>query len=208
MSWARAASRSVLTVATVARQRGRAPQFPFIISSTRSAVVLASTVTGFSSGTSGNFTLAHSLMMPCCAGFDMVVSLGPLRHMTSVEVLRTNSAKARRRIAQRNSPFQHRQLTADLLLDRALALLDSRPMSTMIAEVYDALKEAGASEEKAKAAAMALADYSNRFDRIDLDLASVKGEVPLIKSDVAVLKTDVAVLKTDVTVLKADVAVV
>ena len=81
-------------------------------------------------------------------------------------------------------------------------------MSTMIAEVYDALKEAGASEEKAKAAAMALADYSNRFDRIDLDLGSVKGEVPFIKSDVAVLKTDVAGVKADVSVLKADVAVV
>src|SRR5438067_7817318 len=88
------------------------------------------------------------------------------------------------------------------LLDCHLALLDSHPMSTMIAEVYDALKEAGASEEKAKAAAMALADYSNRFDRIDLDLGSVKGEVPLIKSDVAVLKTDVAGVKADVAVLK------
>src|SRR5437016_2444609 len=77
MSWARAASRSVLTVATVARQRDRAPQLPFIISSTRSAVVLGSTVTALSSGTGGSFTLAHSLMMPCCAGFDMVVSLGP-----------------------------------------------------------------------------------------------------------------------------------
>ena len=32
-------------------------------------------------------------------------------------------------------------------------------MSTMIREVYDALKEAGASEEKAAAAAEALADY-------------------------------------------------
>src|SRR2546429_5693242 len=77
MSWARAASRRILTVATVARQRGRAPQLAFIISSTRSAVVLGSTVTGFSSGTGGSFTLAHSLMMPCCAGFDMVVFLGP-----------------------------------------------------------------------------------------------------------------------------------
>jgi hypothetical protein len=39
-------------------------------------------------------------------------------------------------------------------------------MSTMIAELYDALKDAGASDEKAKAAAIALADYRNRFDRL------------------------------------------
>jgi archaellum component FlaC len=81
-------------------------------------------------------------------------------------------------------------------------------MSTMIAEVYDALKEAGASEEKAKAAAVALADYTNRFDHIDLDLGAVKGDLPIIKSDVAVLKTDVTGVKTDVADLKTDVAVV
>ena len=47
-------------------------------------------------------------------------------------------------------------------------------MSTMISEVYDALKEAGASDEKAKAAAQALANYENRFARIDTDLALLK----------------------------------
>ena len=47
-------------------------------------------------------------------------------------------------------------------------------MSTMISEVYDALKEAGASDEKAKAAAQALANYENRFAKIDTDLALLK----------------------------------
>ena len=47
-------------------------------------------------------------------------------------------------------------------------------ISTMISEVYDALKEAGASDEKAKAAAQALANYENRFARIDTDLALLK----------------------------------
>lgn len=37
----------------------------------------------------------------------------------------------------------------------------------MISEVYDALKEAGASEEKARKAAEAVASYKNRFARID-----------------------------------------
>ena len=40
-------------------------------------------------------------------------------------------------------------------------------MSIMIAELYDALKEAGASEEKSRAAAKALADYESRFNKID-----------------------------------------
>ena len=47
-------------------------------------------------------------------------------------------------------------------------------MSTMISEVYDALKEAGASEEKARKAAEAVASYENRFTRIEGDLAVVK----------------------------------
>lgn len=47
-------------------------------------------------------------------------------------------------------------------------------MSTMISEVYDALKEAGASEDKARKAAEAIATYENRFARIESDLALVK----------------------------------
>lgn len=47
-------------------------------------------------------------------------------------------------------------------------------MSTMIYEVYDALKEAGASEGKAQAAAKALADYDSRFNKIDAELMLIK----------------------------------
>ncbi len=47
-------------------------------------------------------------------------------------------------------------------------------MSTMISEVYEALREAGASDEKAKAAAQALADYESRFSRIEADLLVIK----------------------------------
>src|SRR5437667_11362321 len=69
MPWARAASMSFLTVGTVATQRGRAPQLPFMKSSTSSAVVLGSTVTGLSAGTGGAFTLAQSATMsPAHAG--------------------------------------------------------------------------------------------------------------------------------------------
>lgn len=47
-------------------------------------------------------------------------------------------------------------------------------MSTMIFEVYNALKEAGVSEEKAKAAAEALATYENRFAKINSDFTLLK----------------------------------
>ena len=47
-------------------------------------------------------------------------------------------------------------------------------MSTMIFEVYDALKEAGATEEKAKKAAEALAAYENRFNKVESDLNLLK----------------------------------
>lgn len=47
-------------------------------------------------------------------------------------------------------------------------------MSTMIFEVYDALKEAGAGEEKAKAAAEAVAAYEHRFAKIEADLLLLK----------------------------------
>jgi hypothetical protein len=44
----------------------------------------------------------------------------------------------------------------------------------MISEVYDALKEAGASEDKARRAAEAVATYDNRLTKIDGDLGLLK----------------------------------
>ena len=40
----------------------------------------------------------------------------------------------------------------------------------MVAEVYDALREAGASEEKARKAAETIADYDNQFGEIRTEL--------------------------------------
>lgn len=53
-------------------------------------------------------------------------------------------------------------------------------MSTMISEVYDALKEAGASEEKARKAAEAIATYENRFAHIESDLTLLKWMVGFV----------------------------
>ncbi|MFN3076067.1 MAG: integrase [Alphaproteobacteria bacterium] len=47
-------------------------------------------------------------------------------------------------------------------------------MTTMIAEIYDALKEAGASDDKAKAAARAIAEHEGRFSKTEADLLVLK----------------------------------
>lgn len=47
-------------------------------------------------------------------------------------------------------------------------------MATMISEVYDAFVEAGASQDKARKAAEALANYEFRFAKIDADLTLLK----------------------------------
>ncbi len=54
-------------------------------------------------------------------------------------------------------------------------------MTTMIIEVYEALKEAGASEEKAKEAARAIANHESRFDRVDRELAAIRAELGMLK---------------------------
>jgi multidrug efflux pump subunit AcrA (membrane-fusion protein) len=50
-------------------------------------------------------------------------------------------------------------------------------MTTMISELYDALKEAGASEVKARRAAEAIASYEERFADIRQDIADVRSEL-------------------------------
>ena len=61
-------------------------------------------------------------------------------------------------------------------------------MATMISEVYDAFVAAGAPEEMARKAAEALANYENRFTRIDSELVILKWMVGFaIALNVAIL---------------------
>jgi hypothetical protein len=53
-------------------------------------------------------------------------------------------------------------------------------MTTMIAEVYDALVEAGASEDKARKAAEAIAGYESRFAEIERRLERMEGKITLL----------------------------
>ena len=60
-----------------------------------------------------------------------------------------------------------------------------------MAEVYDALKSAGADEDKARAAATAVAgqlEFDGRLDRIDTRLDRIEARVAKIETDMAVQK--------------------
>ena len=65
-------------------------------------------------------------------------------------------------------------------------------MSTMISEVYEALKEAGASDEKARAAAEAIANQNERFSRIENQLDKIGSDMDKIRSDIDWLKWSTA----------------
>jgi hypothetical protein len=60
-------------------------------------------------------------------------------------------------------------------------------MATMISEVYDAFIAAGAPEEKARKAAESIANYENRFSRIEPDLLVLKWMTGTISSGVVAL---------------------
>jgi hypothetical protein len=51
----------------------------------------------------------------------------------------------------------------------------------MISEVYDALISAGAPEDKARKAAETLANYDNRFSRLDGAVLKLESELVLVK---------------------------
>ncbi len=55
-------------------------------------------------------------------------------------------------------------------------------MTTMVTEIYDALKDAGASDEKARAAAEAVAVY----DRLSGDMRQTRADVALLKGLVGI----------------------
>ncbi len=61
-------------------------------------------------------------------------------------------------------------------------------MTTMIAEVYDALLAAGAPEEKARRAAEAIAGYEDRFIAIDQHFAQVDQHFVKVEGDLNLVK--------------------
>jgi len=85
-------------------------------------------------------------------------------------------------------------------------------MTTMVTEVYDALRDAGASEEKARRAAEVLANYDDRFNRVEARIdrvqTSLEMQIAAVKTDlelrIAAVRTD---LERQIAAVKADVAV-
>jgi hypothetical protein len=61
-------------------------------------------------------------------------------------------------------------------------------MTAMIVELYEALRAAGAPEEKAQAAAKAMADHERRFDYVDTELATIRGEIKTLEGQIIMVK--------------------
>jgi lipid II:glycine glycyltransferase (peptidoglycan interpeptide bridge formation enzyme) len=78
-------------------------------------------------------------------------------------------------------------------------------MSTMLVELYDALKEAGASEEKARAAAESLVLGDDRLERIEEQtgrLPRMQDQIDQTREDIAPLDKELAIIKAQIDLLK------
>lgn len=67
-------------------------------------------------------------------------------------------------------------------------------MTTMLSEVYDALIEAGATQEKARKAAEAVAGYENRFSGIENKLTRIEERINLLQWMIGLVLGGVLVL--------------
>ena len=61
-------------------------------------------------------------------------------------------------------------------------------MAMMISQVYDAFIASGAPENKAPAAAEAMAAYDGRFNKVDGELGMIRGDINAIRGDINLLK--------------------
>ena len=68
-------------------------------------------------------------------------------------------------------------------------------MATMIAELYDALKAAGAPEDKAQAAAKALAHPDDRFSRINDRFNGVNSGLTTLQVKLAAVEAELGMVK-------------
>jgi hypothetical protein len=68
-------------------------------------------------------------------------------------------------------------------------------MTTMIVELYEALRAAGAPEDKAQAAAKALAEHDRRFGSIETELAGIHAEIKAVRAEVKVVEGQVTMVK-------------
>jgi hypothetical protein len=75
-------------------------------------------------------------------------------------------------------------------------------MATMIVELYEALKAAGAPEDKAQAAAKVLAYSEDRFDRVDGKLETVDARLATVEPKLATVQIELATVKAELAMVK------
>jgi hypothetical protein len=78
-------------------------------------------------------------------------------------------------------------------------------MGTMLVELYDALKEAGASEQKARAAAESLVFGHDRLERIEEHtgrLPKMQDQIDAARADIDRLDKELAVVRPQIDLLK------
>jgi hypothetical protein len=75
-------------------------------------------------------------------------------------------------------------------------------MATMISEVYDAFIASGAPEDKAREAAVAMAAYDGRFNKIEGDLGMIRGDINMIHGDINMIRGDINMIRGEVNLLK------
>jgi len=65
----------------------------------------------------------------------------------------------------------------------------------MIVELYEALRAAGAPDDKAQAAAKVLAYSDDRFDRVDAKLAAGDAKMGTVQIELAPVKAELSMVK-------------
>jgi hypothetical protein len=71
-----------------------------------------------------------------------------------------------------------------------------------ISEVYDAFIASGAPEDKARDAAVPMAAYDGRFNKIEGDAGMIRGDINMIHGDINMIRGDINMIRGEVNLLK------
>jgi hypothetical protein len=75
----------------------------------------------------------------------------------------------------------------------------------MISEVYDAFIASGAPEGKAREAAVAMAAYDGRFNKIEGDVGMIHGDISMIRGDINMIRGDINMIHGDINMIRGDI---
>jgi predicted RNase H-like nuclease (RuvC/YqgF family) len=80
-------------------------------------------------------------------------------------------------------------------------------MAAVLGNLYDALREAGVSDERAHRAAEELFEQTSEVSLMRVAIARIESEISTLKQDVAELKQDVSTLKSQMAEVRSNLAV-